>query len=81
VIVNVPPPWVLIEAPGRRIITAKSLRAPANAEARAIMISCCYTPDVIRKVSPSGSSDELSTTAKQNAAPFLYFGGLAPTLN
>jgi hypothetical protein len=31
--------------------------------------------------SPAGcTGDPLSTTAKQNAAPFLFFGGLTPTL-
>jgi hypothetical protein len=42
----------------------------------------CYTPDVMQNQSPSGcTGDPLSTTAKQNAAPFLYRGGLTPTLN
>jgi hypothetical protein len=68
---------------GRYAITMQSLRSLASAGARAIMINC-YTPDVIQSppVSPSGcTTDFLSTTAKQNAAPFLYFGGLTPTLN
>ena len=68
---------------GRYAITMQSLRTLASAGARAVMINC-YTPDVaIQKQSPSGcTGDPLpSTTDKQNAAPFLYFGGLAPTLN
>jgi hypothetical protein len=66
---------------GRYAITMQSLRTLANAGARAVMVNC-YTPDVIRQQSPSGcTGDPLSTTAKQNAAPFLYFGGLTPTLN
>jgi Flp pilus assembly protein TadG len=68
---------------GRYAITEQSLRALATAGARAVMVNC-YTPDVIQKVSPSGCtspSDPLSTTAKQNAAPFLFGGGLTPTLS
>jgi Flp pilus assembly protein TadG len=65
----------------RYAITMQSLRTLANAGARAVMINC-YTPDVVQKQSPSGcTGDPLSTTGKQTAAPFLYFGGLAPTLN
>ena len=67
---------------GRYAITMQSLRTLANAGARAVMINC-YTPDVVQNLSPSGcTGDPLPSTAdKQNAAPFLYFGGLAPTLN
>lgn len=65
----------------RYAITMQSLRTLANAGARAVMINC-YTPDVVQKQSPSGcTTNYLSTAAMQNAAPFLYFGGLAPTLN
>jgi Flp pilus assembly protein TadG len=67
---------------GRYAITIQSLWALANAEARAIMISC-YTPDVTAspKVSPSGcTSDPMSTTQKQAVAPFLYAAGLTPTV-
>jgi hypothetical protein len=65
----------------RYAITMQSLRTLASAGARAVMINC-YTPDVVQHQSPSGcTGDPLSTTDKQNAAPFLYFGGLAPTLN
>src|SRR6516225_4526582 len=66
---------------GRYAITMQSLRTLASAGARAVMINC-YTPDVMQNQSPSGcTGDPLSTTAKQNAAPFLYRGGLTPTLN
>jgi hypothetical protein len=68
---------------GRYAITMQSLRTLASAGARAVMINC-YTPDVLQSPpqSPSGcTGDPLSTTAKQNAAPFLFFGGLTPTLN
>jgi Flp pilus assembly protein TadG len=66
---------------GRYAITMQSLRTLAGAGARAVMINC-YTPNVIARNSPSGcTGDPLSDTAKQNAAPFLYFGGLAPSLS
>ena len=66
---------------GRYAITQQSLRALADAGARAVMINC-YTPAVIQQNSPSGcTTAPLSTTAKQNAAPFLYAGGVTPTLN
>jgi hypothetical protein len=67
---------------GRYAITMQSLRMLANAGARAMMIAC-YTPAVIVNTSPSGcTGDPLpSDAAKQAVAPFLYFGGLTPTLN
>ena len=65
----------------RYFITVQSLRALADAGARAIMINC-YTDAAIARQSPTScSGDPLSTTAKQNAAPFLFLGGLTPTLN
>jgi hypothetical protein len=67
---------------GRYAITMQSLRTLASAGARAIMISC-YTPAMVQSPpqSPAGcTGDPLSLTAKQNAAPFLYFGHLTPTL-
>lgn len=66
---------------GRYAITVQSLRALADAGARAIMINC-YTNAAIAKQSPTGcSGDPLSTAAKQDAAPFLFLGGFVPTLN
>ncbi|WP_249139727.1 TadE/TadG family type IV pilus assembly protein [Bradyrhizobium japonicum] len=69
---------------GRYAITMQSLRTLASAGARAAMINC-YTPAVtglVPNASPSScTGDPMSTTAKQNAAPFLYFGGLTPTLS
>src|SRR4051794_17277123 len=66
---------------GRYAITMQSLRTLANTGARAIMINC-YTDAKIARSSPSGcTADPLSTTAKHTAAPFLYFGGLTPTLS
>lgn len=67
---------------GRYAITMQSLRNLASVGARAVMINC-YTPALLQNPpqSPSGcTGDPLSATAKQNAAPFLYFGRLTPTL-
>jgi hypothetical protein len=66
---------------GRYAITMQSLRALASSGARAIMINC-YTNAVIQKNSPSTcTGDPLpSDAAKQAIAPFLYYGGLKPTL-
>jgi hypothetical protein len=68
---------------GRYAITMQSLRALADAGARAMMIQC-YTPAVTAAPSTSPSSctgTYLSGTQMQNVAPFLYAGGLTPTLN
>jgi Flp pilus assembly protein TadG len=66
---------------GRYAITQQSLRALANAGARAVMIGC-YTNAVIQKSSPgSCSGDPLTDPQKKAVAPFLYNGGLTPTLN
>jgi hypothetical protein len=67
---------------GRYVITQQSLRALADAGARALMIGC-YTNAVIQKTSPGTcSGDPLpSDAAKQAVAPFLYNGGLKPTLS
>ena len=66
---------------GRYAITMQSLRMLANAEARANMINC-YTPAVIGNTSPSScTGDYLSVAQKQAVAPFLYGGGLTPTVN
>jgi len=66
---------------GRYAITMQSLRTLSNAGARAIMISC-YTDAAIKKQTPACSGDPLpSDAAKQAVAPFLYNGGLTPTLS
>jgi Flp pilus assembly protein TadG len=70
---------------GRYAITMQSLRALANAGARAVMIDNCFTTDLLQQKSPSScftncTGDPLPT-GKQNWAPFLYFEGLNPTLN
>jgi hypothetical protein len=67
---------------GRYAITMQSLRTLANAGARAMMISDCYVNNVIKKNSPTCSGDPLPSVAEKKAiAPFLYAGGLTPTLN
>jgi Flp pilus assembly protein TadG len=66
---------------GRYAITMQSLRTLANAGARKIMITC-YTNAAIQKTTPTCSGDPLpSDAAKQAVAPFLYNGGLTPTLS
>ena len=66
---------------GRYAITMQSLRMLANAGARANMINC-YTPAAIANISPSGcTGDYLSVGQKQAIVPFLYAGGLTPTVN
>jgi Flp pilus assembly protein TadG len=66
---------------GRYAITMQSLRTLAGAGARAIMINC-YTTAAIQKTTPACGGDPLpSDAAKQAVAPFLYYGGLTPTLN
>jgi Flp pilus assembly protein TadG len=71
---------------GRYAITMQSLRTLANAGARATMVgtqgNACYTDAAIAKTTPSCSGDPLpSDAAKQAVAPFLYAGGLTPTLS
>lgn len=66
---------------GRYAITMQSLRTLANAGARKMMINDCYVTAAVNKTSPTCSGDYLSTTDKQNAAPFLFYGGLSPTVN
>jgi hypothetical protein len=67
---------------GRYLITVQSLRTLAGAGARAITINDCYVDNVIKKQAPSGCpSDPLSAADKQEIAPFLFAGGLAPTLS
>nr|WP_271617627.1 TadE family protein [Bradyrhizobium sp. CCBAU 51745] len=67
---------------GRYAITMQSLRTLASAGARATMIKC-YTPNVTNNTAPSGCIDintYLPDPQRQNVAPFLYFGGLTPTM-
>jgi Flp pilus assembly protein TadG len=62
---------------GRYAITMQSLRALANAGARAVML----TYDVVNKTYTGCTGDPLpSRPAKEAVAPFLYFGGYTPEL-
>ena len=63
---------------GRYAITMQSLRMLANAGARAVMISY----DATNNTYTGCTGDPLpSVAAKKAVAPFLYSGGLTPTLN
>ncbi|UQR61103.1 pilus assembly protein [Bradyrhizobium sp. C-145] len=65
---------------GRYAITMQSLRMLADASARANMLSC-YSPAVLASNSPSScTGDYLTAAQKQAIAPFLYNGGLSPTV-
>ncbi|WP_456738654.1 MULTISPECIES: TadE/TadG family type IV pilus assembly protein [unclassified Bradyrhizobium] len=67
---------------GRYAITLQSLHALAGAGARSMMISDCYVTAELNHKTPTCSGDPLPTdAAKQAVAPFLYNGGLTPTLN
>ena len=62
---------------GRYAITMQSLRALANAGARAVML----TYDATSNTYTGCTGDPLpSDAAKQAIAPFLYFGGYTPEL-
>jgi hypothetical protein len=62
---------------GRYAITMQSLRMLANAGARAVMISY----DATNNTYTGCTGDPLpSVAAKKAVAPFLYSGGLTPTL-
>jgi Flp pilus assembly protein TadG len=65
----------------RYAITMQSLRALSNAGARAMMINNCYVNAELQKSTPSCSGNYLSAAQMQAIAPFLYSGGLTPTLN
>lgn len=64
----------------RYAITMQSLRALAGAQARAIMLDC-YVPTGVSDASTCTSSNYTLTNGQmQNAAPFLFQGGLTPNL-
>lgn len=69
---------------GRYAITMQSLRALADSGARAVIINCYQGQAILKasgNVASCASSSYLpNSTAMQNAAPFLYLGGLTPTL-
>jgi hypothetical protein len=65
----------------RYAITEQSLRMLSNAGARKAMIDSCYVDQVRHKSTPTCSGDPIPSDAgKQAVAPFLYAGGLTPTL-
>lgn len=67
---------------GRYLITVQSLRSLAGAGARTIMMDDCYVGNVLKKQAPSGCPvDPLSVADKQEIAPFLFAGGLTPSLS
>jgi len=66
---------------GRYAITVQSLRALANAGARAMMVNCYNDAAIGKTISPSTcTADYLTPTEKQAIAPFLYANGLSPTV-
>jgi Flp pilus assembly protein TadG len=61
-------------------ITMYSLHTLASETARGVMINC-YSTDLISSQSPAGcTADPYTAAQKQAFAPFLYAGGLTPTL-
>jgi hypothetical protein len=67
---------------GRYAITVQSLRMLANAGSRAMMINCVTNAAIQNNLPTACTGDPLpSDAAKQAVAPFLYAGGLTPTLN
>src|SRR5260370_39413552 len=65
---------------GRYAITMHSLRMLANAGGRAWMI--CYQNDVIQSQPFTNCTNALvPDSVMQTKAPFLYVGGLTPTLD
>lgn len=67
---------------GRYMITVQSLHALAGAGARAITKHSCFVNNVIKQNAPSGCpTDPLSSAEKQAISPFLFDGGLTPTLS
>jgi len=68
---------------GRYAITVHSLHALANDGARAMMVAC-YSPakaGIVADTAPSSCTGTyLSSAQMQAIAPFLYNGGLTPTL-
>jgi Flp pilus assembly protein TadG len=66
---------------GRYAITAHSLRTLAEANARALTISNCYSWQIIKGLAVNcASADLLSAAQNQAIAPFAYVGGLTPTV-
>jgi hypothetical protein len=69
---------------GRYAITMQSLRALASAGARQMMIQCYIPAEIgtLPNTSPSSCTGSyLSTAQMQSVAPFLFAGGLTPTVS
>jgi hypothetical protein len=61
-------------------VTMYSLHTLAGETARGVMINC-YSADLINGQSPAGcTADPYTAAQKQAFAPFLYAGGLTPTI-
>ena len=63
---------------GRYAITLHSLEMLAAESARTQII--CYSPALAGRPATTCSGDPLSVATKQTLFPFLYLGGLAPTV-
>jgi Flp pilus assembly protein TadG len=63
---------------GRYAITLHSLEMLAAESARAEII--CYSPKLAGVSATTCSGDPLPTASKQTLFPFLYLGGLAPSV-
>jgi hypothetical protein len=63
---------------GRYAITLHSLEMLAAESARTEII--CYSPALAGRPATTCSGDPLSVATKQTLFPFLYLGGLAPTV-
>ncbi len=67
---------------GRYVITMQSLRSLAGAGARAAMINDCYTSAALKVTTTVACSGDYTTDAQKRAlVPFLYAGGLTPTVS
>lgn len=66
---------------GRYGITVFSLRSLANAVARQTYVNC-YQTQIVNGHSPSScTSNPLTATQMRTVAPFLYVGGLTPSVS
>ncbi|WP_246767615.1 TadE/TadG family type IV pilus assembly protein [Bradyrhizobium sp. CCBAU 53340] len=66
---------------GRYAIAMQSLRSLAGAGARAAMINACYTDAALKRTTTVTCSGDYTTDAQKRAlVPFLYAGGLTPTV-
>lgn len=66
---------------GRYAIAMQSLRSLVGAGARAAMLDDCYTKAALKiTTTVTCSGDYLPDATKRALAPFLYAGGLTPTV-